>query len=88
MINCPDGETLCLEKVLYTSKLKANILSLGKLDKQGYRFVLEIGFLTIYDPQRRLLTRVKKSFSRLYPLKLSVVEECFAANEGAEVTWT
>ena len=60
--------------VLYTPKLKANIMILGSLDEQGYQIRLGKGILTIRDDNGRLLTRIKRSSGWLYLLKLYTME--------------
>ena len=48
-VACTNGQRIIFENVLYIPKLKANILSLGKLDSQGCDIRLRDGFLTLYD---------------------------------------
>ena len=71
--------------MLYTPSLKANILSLGRLDEEGYDIRLHKGFLTIHDDRGFLLTKVQGSSGRLYPLKLDIIEHCLQISEDR--TW-
>ena len=48
-VACTNSQRIIFENVLYIPKLKANILSLGKLDSQGCDIRLRDGFLTLYD---------------------------------------
>ena len=40
LLNTQIGSQITLKNVLYTPRLKANIVSLGRLDEQGYRILL------------------------------------------------
>ena len=75
ILNSKDNTHITLKNVLYTSSLKANILSLGRLDEEGYDIRLHKGFLTIHDDRGFLLTKVQRSLGRLYPLKLDISED-------------
>ncbi|XP_078427941.1 uncharacterized protein LOC144700313 [Wolffia australiana] len=56
-VHCSDGAELKLEGVLYVPDLRANILSLGKLDDAGFKSSLSGGFLTIIDEVAGYLRR-------------------------------
>ena len=68
------GEVLMIPNVLYLIDLKTNILSLGKLDDQGFKTLLNSGFLTIHDKFGRLLTKTKKTSGSMYKLKIYINE--------------
>ena len=70
LLNSKGDTQITLMNVLYTPKLKANIMSLGCLDEQGCQISLGNGILTIRDENGRLLTIIKRSSGRLYLLKL------------------
>lgn len=77
---CNDGNQRVLADVFYIPKLRTNIISIRQLDENGCRSVVEDGYMRIYDPQRRLLVRVKRAANRLYILNLeSVVPICLLA---------
>ena len=59
--NSKGNTQITLTNVLYTPKLKANILSLGCLDEQGCQITLVKGLLTTRDENDRLLTTIKRS---------------------------
>ena len=73
--------------MLYTTSLKANIVSLGRLDEEGYDFRLHKGSLTIHDDRGFLLTKVQRSSGRLYPLKLDIIEHCLQISEDCTWLW-
>ena len=77
-----DGSTLCLGNVLFVPKLEANILSLGRLDEEGYRMVMGEGKLTIFNPYGKLFVEVHRSSGRLYLLKLSISDQCLITTEA------
>ena len=85
LLNSKGDTQITLMNVLYTPKLKANIMSLGCLDEQGCQITLGKGILTIRDENGRLLTRIKRSSGRLYLLKLYTLENCLQVSEDA--TW-
>ena len=60
-MNSGDDAPISLVNVLYTPKLKANIVSLVHLDDRGCKIMLEKGALTIHDEKGRLVTRVKRN---------------------------
>ena len=82
MLQSQDGGQMRLDITLYVPKLKSNILSLGQFDEHGCRILMEGNFLTIYDQRGRLLVKVKKTLSRLYPLKLNLVLRCMVADDS------
>ena len=59
ILNFNDYTHFPIKNVLYTPSLKANIVSHGRLDKEGYDIHMYKNFLTIYDKRGILLTKVK-----------------------------
>ena len=82
-----DGSILRLGNVLFVPKLEANILSLGRLDEEGYRMIMGDGKLTIFNPDGCLFTEVHRSSGRLYLLKLSIVDQCLITTEDTSEDW-
>ena len=78
---------MIFENVLYIPKLKTDILSLGKLDSQGCDIHLRDGFLTLYDGQRRLLTKTPQTRGNMYLLKLNIVKHCLLVEKNDEKAW-
>ena len=61
VLNSKDNTHIIMKNVLYTPSLKANILSLGRLDEEGYDIRLHKSFLTIHNDIGVLLTKVKRN---------------------------
>ncbi|KAJ4740894.1 Transposon Ty1-H Gag-Pol polyprotein [Rhynchospora pubera] len=68
------GEHKALTDVYYIPKLTSNIISLGQLEEQGCRIMLENGQLKVFDREEQLLIRVKRARNRLYILNLDVTQ--------------
>ena len=82
-----DGSIFSLGKVLFVPKLEANILSLGRLDEEGYRMTMGEGKLTIFNPLGQLFAEVYRSKGQLYLLKLCIVDQCLIASEATTEDW-
>ncbi|RVW63781.1 Retrovirus-related Pol polyprotein from transposon TNT 1-94 [Vitis vinifera] len=81
------SEHRVLTNVYYIPKLKSNIISLGQLDENGCKVVIEGGVMTILDRTRRPLAKVSRSGSRLYLLHIAqVLPECLMAR-SKESAW-
>jgi hypothetical protein len=82
---CKNGELRSFDEVYFIPKLAANIVSVGRLDEDGYQVHIGSGELTIRVLGGKLLARVKRTTSRLYLLlvKLSV-KRCLLTKEEAE----
>jgi hypothetical protein len=88
LFTCRSGEHQELREVYHIPQLKANIISLGQLEEDGFKILMEDGFLRIWDEQRRLLTKVSRGPSRLYMLSLNIVRPvCLAARNTEEAWW-
>ena len=87
LLNSKGDRQITLMNVLYTPKLKANILSLGCLDEQGCQITLGKGVLTITDENGTQLTTIKRSSGRLYLLKLYTMENCLQMREDTTWKW-
>ena len=86
-VNQKDGGTLRLCNVLFVPKLEANILSLGRLDEEGYRMIMGEGKLTIFNPYGQLFAEVHRSSERLYLLKLNIIDQCLITSEDTTEEW-
>lgn len=51
------GEHQALNGVYHIPRLTANIVSLGQLDEEGYKWNSEDGVLRVWDQRRRLMQR-------------------------------
>jgi len=79
------GEHRILTNVYYIPMLKSNIISLGQLDENGCKVVIEGGVMTILDRLQRLLAKVKRSSNRLYVLNIApALPECFLVRSKEE----
>ncbi len=66
-----NGDHYILSNVFFIPKLKSNIVSLGQLDEQGCRVVIEDGSLVIYTKENEILAKVRRSGNRLYIISLN-----------------
>ena len=86
-LNYLDGEEIKLEGVLYVPSLRVNILSLGKLDEDGFTATLEGGVLSIFDKEGKQFARIRKTNGNMYLLKLGVSEFCQISREEDQEVW-
>ena len=70
--------------VLFVPQLEENILSLGRLDEEGYRMIMGEGKLTIFNPNYQLFADVHRSEGPLYLLKLNIIDQCMLSEEHSE----
>jgi hypothetical protein len=52
----------------YIPKLTANIVSVGRIDEDGYQILIGGGELVITEPEGKLLAKVSRTSSHLYLL--------------------
>ena len=79
------GEHRLLTGVYYIPALRNSIISLGQLDENGSRVLIEHGILRIWDRHRRLLAKVTRGANRLYVLDVQVAQPlCLAARRDDE----
>lgn len=65
---CKNGEEIVFQDVYYIPTLCSNIVSLGQLSEAGNKVILNGVYLWVYDEQRRLLMKVKRSANHLYKI--------------------
>ena len=87
LLNYLDGEEIKIEGVLYVPSLRVNILSLGKLDEDGFASTLEGGVLSIFDKEGKQFARVRNTNGSMYLLNLSVSESCQISREEDLEVW-
>jgi hypothetical protein len=81
------GEHRRLDEVYYIPRFTTNIVSLGQMDEEGLKVVVEEGILRFFDLQRQLLAKVLRSPSRLYLLDMNITAlVCLTARVG-DVAW-
>ena len=86
-MNYSNGEELKLEGVLFVPNLKVNILSLGKLDDDGFTSNLGGGVLSIFDDRGNVFANVRKSRGSMYLIKLNIPEVCQITREEEGAVW-
>lgn len=87
IFQCKNLEHKMLTEVYYIPQLRSNILSLGQLDENGCKIVVEDGNLTIFDCERRLLAEVLRYGNRLYVLDLHPTKPVCLLTKGSSVAW-
>jgi hypothetical protein len=73
------GEVMEITEVLYAPAMSAHLLSLGKLQDQGWNIRLGKNGMTVYDSQGKLIAEVEKR-SGVYPLCIQAVPGTRMAN--------
>jgi len=68
-------------------RLTANIISVGQLDDAGSKVDIEHGILRLFDPDRRLLAKIKRSPNRLYYLDVHIAHPVCLAACASEPEW-
>jgi hypothetical protein len=84
---CKNGERRVFEGVFIIPKLMANIIGIGRLDKDGYQVVIDGGELLIKEPSGRLLAKVKQMMSKLYLLTVRVLVASIVVVREDQVAW-
>jgi hypothetical protein len=84
---CNNGESKTFEGVYFIPKLTANIISVGRLDEDGYQISISGGELAIREPDGRLLAKVKRSDSRLYLLIVELSTATCLVPRGEAEAW-
>jgi hypothetical protein len=87
LFSCKNGEHQKLVGVYLIPKLTANIISLGQLDKDWYKILIEEGLLRIWDPRQCVLARVQRAENRLYTLDLNISTPVCLTAHGDDITW-
>ncbi|WVZ61750.1 LOW QUALITY PROTEIN: hypothetical protein U9M48_011574 [Paspalum notatum var. saurae] len=87
LFKCKTGEHQALTGVYHIPRLTANIVSLGQLEGDGYKILMECGSLKIWDAQRRLLAKVARVANNLYTLNLDIGKPVCLAAQGSSAAW-
>lgn len=82
-----DGTEKLFHDVYYIPELQNNIISLGQLSESGNEVVMKGEYMWIYDDQRRLLMKVKRSGNRLYKILLETAHSACLMSRAEESTW-
>jgi hypothetical protein len=79
-----NGEVWCFDGVYIIPKLTASIMSVGRLDEDGYQVLIGGGELAIREPGGKLLAKVKRVGNRLYLLTMKLTAaRCLVSREVA-----
>jgi hypothetical protein len=85
ILTAKTGEHRLLTGVYYIPAPRNSIISLGQLDENGSRVLIEHGILRIWDCHQRLLAKVTRGTNRLYVLNVQVAQPlCLAARRDDE----
>ncbi|KAJ1257158.1 hypothetical protein BS78_K195100 [Paspalum vaginatum] len=76
LFKCKTGEHQALTGVFHIPRLTANIVSLGQLEGDGYKILMDCGSMKIWDVQRHLLAKVARAANNLYTLNLDSATTC------------
>ena len=88
LFKCRSREHRALGGVYHIPRLTANIVSLGQLDEEKFKWSCEDGVLRVWNmPRRRLLAKVVRSANRLYILKLDIGRPVCLAAQGGDAAW-
>ena len=82
-----NGKELNLDGVLFVPTLRVNILSIGKLDGDGYTSTLGGGILSIFDNRGEVFAKIRKSRGSMYLIELSALDYCQVTREEQEAVW-
>jgi len=74
VFRCENGEQCAFRGVYYIPQLTTNIMSIGQLDEVGYKIIVDDGVMTIREPGRKLLARIRRLANRLYVLNINVAQ--------------
>jgi hypothetical protein len=88
LFRCKTGEHQKLAGVYHIPRLTANIISVGQLEEEGFKILLEKGALKIWDTERRLVAAVPRGLSQLYVLKVAVDKPVCLAAHTEEASWS
>jgi hypothetical protein len=64
LYECKTGEHRALYNVYFIPHLTANIISIGKLDEDGYGIRIKDGVMVVRDENQKLLARISHSLGR------------------------
>ncbi|MCI30479.1 retrovirus-related pol polyprotein from transposon TNT 1-94, partial [Trifolium medium] len=74
-----------IEKVLYVSGMKCNLMSVGQLLEKGFKVVLEGETLKLFDSKKRLILKSAQSKNRTFKTQIKAIEtECLVATTGSK----
>lgn len=87
LLQCKNGDQKMLPDIYFILSLCNNILSLGQLAERGCKVVLQDEFLRVYDKNKDLLMKVKRSPNRLYKISLKTCKPICVKDNLEEPEW-
>ncbi|XP_074374031.1 uncharacterized protein LOC141714409 [Apium graveolens] len=87
LFRCKNGEERLFHEVYYIPTLCNNILSLRQFSEEGNRVVMYGEFLWVYDKEKTLLMKVRRSDNRLHKILIESVESKCLMSTTEEVSW-
>ncbi|XP_034594666.1 uncharacterized protein [Setaria viridis] len=81
------GEHRLLTGVYYIPALRNSIISLGQLEENGSRVVIDDGVMRIWDRRRRILAKVTRGANGLYILNVQVAQPFCLATRRDDKAW-
>lgn len=88
LFDCKNGDQRLLNEVYFIPSLKNNIISLGQMTEEGSQVIMDGSILSLFDRNKTLLLRVKRSSNRLYKTLLKTGRPiCLLATKD-EPAWT
>ena len=87
LLRCKNGDQKMLPDIYFIPSLCNNILSLGQLAERGCRVELQGEFLRVYDKNKILLMKVKRSLNRLYKISLKTCKSVCVKDSLEEPEW-
>ncbi|GAU30142.1 hypothetical protein TSUD_360350 [Trifolium subterraneum] len=76
-----NGKKAVIEKVLYVSGMKCNLMSVGQLLEKGFKAVFEGETLKLFDSKQRLILKTAQSQNRTFKTQVKTIEvECLATS--------
>lgn len=87
LLQCKNGDQRKLTEIYFIPSLCNNILSLEQLTEWGCRVELQDEFLRVYDKNKDLLMKVKRSPNRLYKFFLKTCKPVCVKDSLEEPEW-
>jgi hypothetical protein len=80
-------EHRALTDAYHIPQLKTSIVSLRQLDEHGCPSSIRNGFMSLWDRNDCLLTKVPRSSNRLYKITLQIMQPVCLSTRSSEVAW-
>jgi hypothetical protein len=87
ILKCKNDEHKVLTSIYLILRLTTNIVSLGQLEEDGHKIVLQFGFLKIWDRSGRLVAKVQWVVNHLYILQVNIGKPVCLTAQGDSPAW-